>query len=285
MLPEEEMELSQSVFRELATRIQQLCGLELGPNKLYLVRNRLEPIIRQRALTGFAALASRLDSADLALRGEVIEAITTHETSFFRDGHPFETFRSRLLPELVEKANRRGGAVHIWSAACSTGQEPYSLAILLREWNTNPTRSPVPVTLLATDISPAALARAEKGEFTATEAARGLTSHQVRTFLQPANSGYRIAPEVRRLVHFRGHNLLAPVPPPGTFDLIVCRNVLIYFDEPTREAVLERFHSALPEGGLLMLGAAETLHDIEKDWEPIAHGLTVFYRKRRRSQH
>jgi chemotaxis protein methyltransferase CheR len=273
------MQLSQSTFRELAGRIQEMCGLDLGPEKLYLVRNRLEPIVRHRKLATFEELARRLGSADLTLRREVIEAITTHETAFFRDGHPFETFRTRLLPRLAEEALRRGGAIRIWSAACSTGQEAYSLAILLREWNANPERHPVPFVLLATDVSPAALARAEKGEYTAWETSRGLTATQLRTHFQPCESGFRVVPEVRRLVQFRTHNLLDPVPPPGLFDMIICRNVLIYFDEPTRARVLERFREALPEGGLLLLGAAENLIGANRSWEAELHGATLLYRR------
>lgn len=273
------MDLSPGVFLELAARIQQLCGLDLGPHKLYLVHNRLEPIIRQRRLAGFEELARRLDLPDLALRQEVIEAITTHETSFFRDGHPFEAFRARLLPDLAQAALRTGATIRIWSAACSTGQEPYSLAILLREANTAPGRRPVPVALLATDISPTALARAEKGEYAAWETARGLTAAQLRTYFEACPAGSRVLPEVRRQVQFRVHNLLDPVPPPGTFDLICCRNVLIYFDEATRARVLRRFHDALVPGGTLVLGAAENLIGSEPGWTADLVGATLCYRK------
>lgn len=274
------MELSPETFQELAQRIRQLCGLELGPHKLYLVRNRLEPIIKHRKMRSFEELAQRLGGSDLTLRYEVIEAITTHETSFFRDGHPFEMFRSLLLPQLYQDALRRGGPIRIWSAACSTGQEAYSLAILLREWNQAPGRKPVPFTLLATDISPVAVARAEKGEFVTWETARGLTAQQLQAHLEAVPGGYRFLPEVRRLITFRTHNLLDMVPPPGTFDLILCRNVLIYFDEATRLRILSRFHEALSDSGALILGAAENLIGVEKGWIGESHGLTQCYRKR-----
>ncbi len=273
------MELTSAVFHELAARIQQLCGLELGLNKLYLMRNRLEPIIKHRQLAGFEELARRLGGADLALRREVIEAITTHETSFFRDGHPFESFRSRVLPELVQQAFQSGGPIRIWSAACSTGQEAYSLAMLLREWNTNPDHRPVPFTLVATDISPNVLAQAEKGEYAAWETARGLTALQLGRHFEPIATGHRIVPELRRLIQFRTHNLLDPVPPPGLFDLILCRNVLIYFDEATRSRVLRRFHEALVPGGTLLLGAAENLLGTEQGWQADLIGPTLRYRK------
>jgi len=274
------MDLSQAVFEELADRIRQLCGLELGPHKIYLVRNRLEPIIRQRGLAGFEDLARRLATSDLTLRREVVEAITTHETSFFRDRHPFETFRTVLLPQLTADSQRTGRTIRIWSAACSTGQEPYSLAMLVREWNTRPNQQAVSVTILATDISPVALARAEKGEYTEWEAARGLTPNHTRNYLQPCEGGLRFTPEVRRLVQFRTHNLLDPVPPPGVFDLILCRNVLIYFDEPTRSRVLSRFHDALLDHGSLLLGAAENLLSAERSWRSETIGSTLVYRKR-----
>lgn len=274
------MELSPATFQVLADRIQDLCGLDLGPHKLYLVRNRLEPIIRQRHYAGFDELARRLASPDLALRREVIEAITTHETAFFRDGHPFETFRAVLLPRLSQEVQRRGGPVRIWSAACSTGQEPYSLALLVRDWNTTPDRRPLPTLLLGTDISPSALARAEKGEYAAWETARGLSATHLRTHFEPYDGGYRLNSEVRRLVQFRGHNLLDPVPPPGQFDLILCRNVLIYFDEPTRARVVERFRDALCPGGTLVLGAAENLLGTDAGWTTELLGATLVYRKK-----
>jgi chemotaxis protein methyltransferase CheR len=274
------MELSPKTFQELASRIQQLCGLDLGPHKLYLVRNRLEPIIRQRNLTGFDDLARRLATPDLTLRREVVEAITTHETAFFRDGHPFETFRTRLLPRFVEEALRRGGPVRIWSAACSTGQEAYSLAMILREWKPAPAQRAPSFMLVATDISPAALARAGAGEYAAWETARGLTETQLRTHFEPCAGGHRVVPEVRKLVQFRIHNLLDPVaPPPGLFDLISCRNVLIYFDEPTRVRVVRRFHEVLSPGGVLLLGAAENLLGSEDGWATELLGATLVYRK------
>jgi chemotaxis protein methyltransferase CheR len=274
------MELSPKTFQELASRIQQLCGLDLGPHKLYLVRNRLEPIIRQRNLTGFDDLARRLASPDLTLRREVVEAITTHETAFFRDGHPFEAFRTRLLPRFAEEALRRGGPVRIWSAACSTGQEAYSLAMILREWKPALEQRAPSFMLVATDISPAALARAGAGEYAAWETARGLTDTQLRTHFEPCAGGHRVVPEVRKLVQFRIHNLLDGVPPPpGLFDLISCRNVLIYFDEPTRVRVVQRFHEILSPGGVLLLGAAENLLSSEGGWTTELLGATLVYRK------
>jgi chemotaxis protein methyltransferase CheR len=282
------MHLSRQTYDELRQAVYRLCGLVLGEDKAYLVRHRLGPLARACGCRTFEEFGARLRRpGSEALRDEVVEAITTGETSFFRDAHPFDAFRRHLLPELVERARRRPATgrprVRLWSVACSTGQEPYSLAMLLCDYlhaRPSPGLVEQDFRILATDVSARVLAVAGAGEYSRREVARGLTAAQVARHFTARGHGWVVRDEVRRLVEFRRVNLVRPLAGLGTFDGIFCRNVLIYFDEATRRRVCEQLAALLDAGGWLVLGAAENLYGITDRFEAVAAGPTLIYRKR-----
>jgi chemotaxis protein methyltransferase CheR len=248
-----------SNFDFLAALLKERSGLIVTPDKLYLLDARLTPIARKHAIASLDALVTALRGGNGALIGEVVDAMTTNETSFFRDKNPFELLRTALIPGL---AARRAAQRHIriWSAACSTGQEPYSLAMLLRD--NFPALKDWRIEIVATDLSPTVLQRARDGVFTAFEAQRGLPIQMLVKHFDQVEQNWRIKPELRAMIDFRPANLLGDLAGLGRFDIILCRNVLIYFDQPTKSTVLARMAKMLPADGALMLGGAESVFGI-----------------------
>lgn len=276
------MHLTQATFEELSLLSHRLCGLTLGAEKTYLVRHRLEPLIRARGLASFEDLCLALRQGGRTdLHDEIVEALTTRETSFFRDQHPFEAFRQDILPRLAPEGRRPSSRVRIWSAASSTGQEPYSLAMLVYDWvrlNTGRGLQLNDFSILATDISATALRAATVGVYPLRDVARGLTPTQQSRYGEPVAEGWRVAEPIRRLVEFRRFNLMESFAALGCFDVIFCRNVLIYFDEPTRRRLVEQMRAMLPPHGCLILGAAENLYGISASFESRRVGDTLVYR-------
>jgi chemotaxis protein methyltransferase CheR len=221
------------------------------------------------------------------LHDALIEAITTRETSFFRDGHPFEAFRQFILPQLGELVRGQPGElggvkVRFWCTAVATGQEAYSLAMLVHGFvKANPDLGlrNHDFTILGTDISNKALTTAAAAVYDQRDLDRGLTPAQVGQFFEKCNSGWVVLPDVRRMVEFRRMNLLGPLAGLGPFAAILCRNVLIYFDEPTRRRLCEQFAALIPVGGWLVLGSAENLYGISDRFEAVRLGETLVYRK------
>ncbi|MBY0332369.1 MAG: protein-glutamate O-methyltransferase CheR [Acetobacteraceae bacterium] len=247
-------------FDVVARLVKARSGLVLTPDKLYMLETRLAPMLRQQGIASLDALALRLGrgAPEERLAAAVTEALTTNETSFFRDGTPFEHLR-KVLPKLT-MARPPGAAVRIWSAACSTGQEAYSVAMLAAELA--PQLGGRRVEILGTDIAEEILARAREGAFTQFEVQRGLPVQMlVKYFRQdPAGGGrWRIAEPLRAMARFQSFNLLGDPRALGTFDVIFCRNVLIYFDPPTKAQVLAAVASRLAPDGYLYLGGAETV--------------------------
>ncbi|NWG47221.1 MAG: protein-glutamate O-methyltransferase CheR [Alphaproteobacteria bacterium] len=257
----------------LAEIVRLRSGLALSADKAYLVESRLTPLARRH---GFERLADLLEvlrrGAPEALLADVTEAMTTNESFFFRDKTPFDLFAERMLPSLIA-ARGAGQSVRIWCAASSTGQEPYSLAMTLREKGAR--LGALRAEIIATDISRAVLERAKAGVYTKFEVQRGLPIQLLVKYFEQAGDDWRLKPEIRQMVQFRAFNLLTPFTPLGRFDIIFCRNVLIYFDRPTKADVLERMRQALAPDGYLVLGAAETVLGITEAFEPVpeARGL------------
>jgi len=244
-------------YRLLSTLLRANSGLALGAGKEYLLESRLPPVAEAFGFASLAELIAILRTRPHAvLVKAVCDAMATGETLFFRDGTPFDLVRSRLLPELAARARHAGRALRIWSAAASTGQEPYSVAMCLDELG--PLLDGVRVDLLASDYATAALNRARRGVFTEMEVRRGLPEQMLQRHFTAVDSGYRISDALRRRVTFREINLLDPFTMLGQFDLILCRNVLIYFDVATKRDVLDRLAAALMPGGYLLLGGTES---------------------------
>jgi chemotaxis protein methyltransferase CheR len=253
-----------------------------------LLRHRLEPVARAAGCSSFAALLAKLAGpAGVALREPIIDAITTKETSFFRDRHPFDTFRRIILPELAEQVRQRRAAnkprpARIWCAAVSTGQEAYSLAMLIDDYLTSeqgPSMSPTDFALLATDVSEEALAFARTGRFSEREVTRGVSPAFRERCFRHSKRGWAVADRLKQMVEFRKVNLMDNFAGLGMMDLIFCRNVLIYFDEAARRRICERFAEMLAPHGFLILGAVENLYAISSKFTSQHLGSTMVYRK------
>ena len=244
-------------FDFLRTYLKGRSGLALTPEKRYLVESRLNPLCRRFELDTLSELIAGLRGGrDSDLETAVVEAMTTNETFFFRDKVPFDLFAQVLLPRFLKgrAATRR---LRIWCAAASTGQEPYSLAMLLSE--AGPRLAGWQVEILATDISSEVLDRARAGLYSQFEVQRGLPIGLLLKYFTQVGDQWQIAPQIRQMVSFRQLNLVKEFGALGSFDIVYCRNVLIYFDGPTKTEVLKRLAGALATDGALLLGAAETV--------------------------
>ena len=236
--------------------LKQRSGLALSAEKLYLVESRLMPIARRRGLANLSELMRQLRTGlDEALIVDVVEAMTTNETFFFRDRIPFDHFKSFIMPQLLAaRANTK--RIRIWCAAASTGQEPYSLAMALKEMRH--ALDGFRIEILATDLSNDVLAKAKAGIYSQFEVQRGLPIQMLLKYFSQSGETWQIAPEIRSMIQFRPFNLLTDFARLGLFDLVMCRNVLIYFDQPMKSEVLDRLSRVVASDGYLVLGSAET---------------------------
>ncbi|GLS42308.1 CheR family methyltransferase [Methylobacterium brachythecii] len=248
--------MSDAAFDYLRTFLKDRSGLALGPEKLYLVESRLNPICRRFNLATLNDLCTALRTSRRDVEQAVVEAMTTNETFFFRDRTPFDMFRDVLLPRAItaRAVTRR---LRIWSAAASSGQEPYSLAMLLKE--AAPRLAGWHIEIVATDLSTEVLEKAKAGFYSHFEVQRGLPAQLLVKYFSQQGDRWRIDPSLGTMIDFRPLNLLQPFDHLGTFDIVFCRNVLIYFDMPTKSDVLRRIAKALAPDGAVLLGAAETV--------------------------
>jgi chemotaxis protein methyltransferase CheR len=268
-------QISTQAFAYLCELVHARSAIVLNEEKRYLVEARLGPIARAAGMDGLEDLVKALRlGRDRPLEELVVEAMTTNETSFFRDRTPFEALRSHILPERIA-ANAARRELTLWSAACSTGQEPYSLAILLED--AFPQLASWHVEILATDLSKGALARAEAARYSCLEVNRGLDPSHLSAYFERDGDGYRLVDKIRSRVRFRQLNLAEPWPSLPKQDVILLRNVLIYFDTSTRRRILAEARARLLPGGYLLLGAAETTRDLVEGLRPIPAGRTTVY--------
>ncbi|WP_454051011.1 CheR family methyltransferase [Cellulomonas sp. Marseille-Q8402] len=263
------MSLTQDTFAFVADVVRRRSAIQLEAGKEYLVESRLLPLARDAGHPGVDAYVRAVRAAnreqDLA---QIVDALTTNETSWFRDNTPFSALRTHIVPAL--RAERPVlDTLRVWSAACSTGQEPYSLAMTLADVLGVGARFDI----TATDLSDRVLAQARSGRYSQLEINRGLPAPLMVRYFQRNGHDWQIADELRRTITFQKHNLL-DAPPAGPFDIVFLRNVLIYFDLETKRSILSRVHRVLRPGGFLVLGAAETTIGVDGDWErvPVERG-------------
>ncbi|WP_298444934.1 protein-glutamate O-methyltransferase CheR [uncultured Ferrimonas sp.] len=271
--------LGPNEYRAFAEFLQKQSGIVLGDNKQYLVRSRLTPLIskhQQNNITDLVKLS--MSPSQHTLRNEVIEAMTTNETFWFRDVYPFELFKEQLLPELAQ-LNKR---TRVWSAACSSGQEPYSLSMAVQEFRQrNPGKLSHSLDIVATDIDSNMLSSAQNACYDSLAMARGLSAERTRQFFEPQADGkHKVNQATRSLVSFRRLNLLDSYLLMGKFDVIFCRNVLIYFSAESKRKILRQFAAALNPGGYLMLGASESMAQLSDEFEMKRFPNGIVYRKR-----
>jgi chemotaxis protein methyltransferase CheR len=252
-------------------------AIVLDDGKEYLVESRLQPLARRVAEGSLTKLVQRLRTEPYgALHNEVVEAMTTNETSFFRDRYPFDAMAQHVLPQL--SAARSGAPLTVWSAACSSGQEAYSLGMLIHE--RFPSLASGGVRFHASDISTGMLARAAEGRYSHLEVNRGLPAPLLVKYFERRGVDWEIKEQVRRMVEFRQMNLAGPWPTLPSMDVVFMRNVLIYFDTETKRAVLDRLRRILRPDGYLFLGAAETTLNLDDSYERVLFDKATCYRLR-----
>jgi len=260
-------------FDFLRDSLKRHSGLVLSADKQYLLESRLLPVARKAGFERLSALIGALKAENTeALMTAVVEAMTTNESFFFRDKMPFDNFRCAVLPAL-QAVRRHSRAIRIWCAAASTGQEPYSLAMALREMDGNFAGWHIEV--IATDISNAVLEKARQGLYSQFEVQRGLPIQLLIKYFSQTGEMWQIAPEIRAMVKYQQLNLLSDFSDLGAFDLVFCRNVLIYFDQETKIDVLDRLAEVIADDGYLVLGAAETVVGLTDSFKvcPQSRGL------------
>jgi chemotaxis protein methyltransferase CheR len=265
--------VSEENYQYLQREIYRQSGIVLDDDKHYLLESRLMPVTRAARLANLDQLCTRLRTgADASLAQKVIEALTTNETLFFRDIAPFDALRQRLIPELLA---RRSSKLSIWSAAASSGQEAYSIAMLLKEIGTGGR----PVEILGTDFSEQILDRAREAKYVQFEVNRGLPAPYLAKYFKRDGLDWQLKDEIRAMVRFRRFDLRQPMAGLGKFDIVFCRNVLIYFDVETKIKILNQILTVLNPGGYLLLGGAETTLNLQGSFERVPIGCTVVYRK------
>ena len=265
-------------YKFLRQLLKERSGLMLGDDKDYLVEARLMPVARRAGSRSLAELVRRLRAPEgEALIVEVVEAMMINESFFFRDRLPFDRLRDTVLPALIA-ARVESRRLRIWSAASSTGQEPYSLAMLVKEFA--PRLAGWAVEIAASDISNEVTEKARTGLYTQFEVQRGLPIHLLMTHFERGDDRWRIAADLREMVRFQQQNLLEDFSALGRFDVVFLRNVLIYFDQATKADVLKRVAGVLAPDGYLLLGAAETVVGVSDHFQPLADRQGIYVPKR-----
>lgn len=260
--------------------VHEICGVFLDETKGYLLETRLSSLLRETGAGGFSELYYKA-KADVshALRRRIVDAITTNETSFFRDSAPFDLLRHKVFPELIDRRRASGlrtVPIRIWSAACSTGQEAYSVGIVLKELLGS--FNGYDVRILGTDISDKVVAQASYGMFSRLELERGMPSDKIAKHFVSAGDRWKIRDEIRAFATFRTMNLLQPFSFPAPFDLILCRNVAIYFTEPDKVRLFQNLRRCLAPDGCLMVGSTESIGGLCPSLEPQRYLRSVYYR-------
>lgn len=270
-------ELTDDVYKQFSSFLEQQCGIVLGSNKQYLVKSRLSPLMPVFNVTNLVELIQKsMSLRERDIRAAVVDAMTTNETLWFRDTYPFQLLSDVILPEFAQL--RR--PVKIWSAACSSGQEPYSISMIGQEFmSRRPGVLSNGLQIVGTDISPSMLEQCKKGEYDSLALARGLSPERKRQFFEPCGDGrFRVNEKVRKSVSFRPLNLLDSYVLMGKFDVIYCRNVLIYFSAEVKSKILNQFAGALNPNGYLMLGASESITGLTEKFEMIRCNPGIVYR-------
>jgi len=275
------MKIEAEEFRIFSKYIHELSGLVLDDNKTYLIETRLGSLAKEQGCTSFSELYYKA-RADItkALPGQIIDAMATNETLFFRDTAPFEMLQQKIMPDLLDKRSQRSLSasappLRIWSAACSTGQEIYSIAIILKAMLAD--RPLYNLRLLGTDISNRAVAQASRGVYNRVEIERGLPPDKLHQYFTVQDGQWKIQDEIRAMATFRTLNLLENFSGLGKFDIIFCRNVAIYFSQQDKVDLFERLAHSLEPDGYLVIGSTESITGTSPQFIPQRHMRSVFY--------
>lgn len=276
---QDNLKFSSVEFKEFRDLLQELAGIDLGDNKQYLVASRVRRILTDHGCASLHDLTNMIKRPSQSLlRQIVIDAMTTNETFWFRDNYPYEYFRQDLLPNIVKKNG--AGLTRIWSSACSSGQEPYSISMIIEEFvNASPGVRDIPVEIVGTDLSSEVLDAARKGIYDRLSIVRGLSDTRLRNFFEPQpNDKWMVKAQVKNRINYRPLNLKDSYVPLGKFDIVFCRNVLIYFSQDLKMDIIRRIHGTLKPGGYLFLGASEGLTNAKDIFEMIPCNPGAVYR-------
>ena len=270
--------LSDDIYKQFSDFLEVQCGIVLGANKQYLVKSRLIPLMTQFSIEKLSDLIHQsMSYKNRELRTAVIDAMTTNETLWFRDKYPFELLAKKIYPEILEKKK----SIKLWSAASSSGQEAYSIAMTSLEYQKQKAVLGMNVQIIGTDISNTMLEQCKNGTYDTLALSRGLAADRKRQFFDPVNDGsgkMQIKPEVKKLTSFRNYNLLDSYAGLGKFDIIFCRNVLIYFSSDVKSRILNQFAGALNPGGYLILGASESLTGLTDKFDMVRCNPGIIYK-------
>jgi chemotaxis protein methyltransferase CheR len=274
------IKLQKDEGRNFSQYIYTLCGVYLDETKGYLLESRLAPLLEETRSSSFSELHNKARSdASKALPRSIVDAVTTGETSFFRDSAPFDLLQNKLLPELIDRRRKTSGLginLRIWSAACSSGQEVYTIAMILKEMLGS--FSPHNIRLMGTDVSDLAVKRASYGVFSRLEIERGLSSERLSRHFMAVDGGWKINDELRSVCHFKKLNLMEDFTAEGRFDLIFCRNVAIYFTEADKIKLFTRLAGSMQPDGALVIGSTESLTGLCPQFEAMRYLRSVYYR-------
>lgn len=272
-------QLDDKSYHQFRVFLEQQCGIVLGESKQYLVKSRLAPLMNKFGVNSLGELVTRtLLPVERQLRAAVIDAMTTNETLWFRDDYPFKLLKSKILPDLVQRKT----PIKIWSAASSSGQEAYSIAMSILEYQkSNQGSFSRGVQIIGTDISTTMLDHCKYGHYDSLALARGLSEERKRQFFEKGDNGMlKVKDEVKKMVSFRPLNLLNSYSLMGRFDVVFCRNVLIYFSPEIKAQIISQIHGTLNDRGYLFLGASESLSGLNSDFEMLRCNPGIIYQKK-----
>jgi len=268
-------------IKAISKYILDISGINLDESKAYLIETRLGGLIKEYECSSYKELRSKAETdSNKTIENKIIDAISTNETLFFRDREPFEVLQHKILPDLIDRRTEKASGllpipIRIWSAACSTGQEPYSIAIVLKELL--PDLKKYNVKLFGTDISDSAIAQASYGTYNKFEIERGLSKETLQKYFISNGGNWKISDEIRAMVSFTKRNILKPFVGLGKLDIIFCRNVAIYFNLEERKKLFENIADVLEPDGFLIIGSTESLTGICTIFEPKRYLRTIYY--------
>ncbi|WP_299198946.1 protein-glutamate O-methyltransferase CheR [uncultured Amphritea sp.] len=275
----QKIKITPQEFEQFCQFLEQACGILLAKHKQYLVESRLSKILLDGQFTSLGQLVVTFERpGNSRLKEQVINAMTTNETLWFRDIHPYEILKDKLLPELAEKSSSQ--RLKIWSAACSTGQEPYSISMIIDEFKEqNSGAFRMGEEIIATDISTRVLDQARLAEYEMLALGRGLSQDRLKKFFEPGvRDAWKLLPKIKKRVTFKELNLLGAYNGIGPCDIVFCRNVLIYFSSERKQDILQKIHKTLKPGGYLLLGASESIGELHNLFEMVHCRPGIIYR-------
>ena len=267
--------ISEAEYKSFSLFLEKACGITLGANKQYLITSRLQKLMRTVNIDSLGELVTQLQRGNSQLRGKIVDAMTTNETLWFRDSHPYLILEKELFPEAAQHRNR---PVRIWSAACSSGQEPYSMSIVTEEYTkANPGSLSRDVEIVATDISKTILEQARQARYDEMSLVRGMSTERRNSYFKKDGDVWEINKEIKKRVRFTELNLMQSFASLGKFDIIFCRNVLIYFSAELKSDILNRMAKQLQPNGYLVLGSSESTTGYTKAFKMVRSGGAVYY--------